>query len=367
MWDKCWDFVVDSLMKIFLPLICSYFAFQGSLFFNAAYDKASGLEFIGNQLLAPSQYLFMGQTASLSEDGTWEFSPRFNYERHFTLKTTASIVLLVPGFVLGSTFKAIALIDRNARLCHSDMLRGYRACHIRSNFAYYRSLGIQLPEQDALEPLKALGYLRRPGDEALLSDEKEALQAIGALLTEARIPWWLDCGSCLGAYRYGGVIPWDEDIDIAVFQPDFDNIRRILNQLDPKRYMVQDWSTREHPKSYLKVYIRKTKRLIDIYHFAIDENRRQASYVFSLENAWFFPTWWKKREMRCKAPASFAMLFPLKKCTFDNVMAFVPNDTEGFLRRYYGNNLAPAKKFNTQTSQYEKDITHPYWNTPHVH
>lgn len=220
---------------------------------------------------------------------------------------------------------------------------------------------------DAKEKLIAQGYKRRPGDEMTLFFEKEALKDISAILTNAQIPWWVDCGTCLGAYRYSGVIPWDGDIDIAVLAPDFANVQHALNQLDPKKYIVQDWSSRERPDSYMKVYVRKTGTLIDIYHFDIDLEKRQIAYILALESNLFFPEWWKVRERRFKVPVAFETVFPLKKAQFDGIEVFVPNNVEKYLQRYYGENLDPAKIYDPIADRYEKDLSHPYWQRVYAH
>jgi hypothetical protein len=365
MFDKLWDFIVNSSMTFFLPLVCSYFALSGSLFFNVACEEAYGLEKFADQILAPSHYLFMGRIAKRNLMGEWDFHPRYEYQDNFAIKTASSALALLPSFLIGSAAKAAALLQKETRKHHHEMKLALESTHVNSNLPYYESLGIHLG--DGKDRLVAQGHKRRPGDENNLAIEKEAFKQITTLLTKANIPWWIDCGTCLGAYRYGGAIPWDEDIDLAVLQPDFDNICRVLNQLDPNEYVVQDWSSRDFPKSYLKVYVRRSKTLIDIYHFAVDPEKQQATYILALETNFFFPEWWKIRERRFKTPAPFAILFPLKKATFDGIEVNVPNDTVKYLQRYYGENLAPAKIYDEVTGQYEKDLTHPYWQRAYVH
>ncbi len=365
MWDRIWDFLIDTLIALFMPLVCSYYALSANVFLNVSARDAKGLEWVGNMLLTPVQYLLAGREAVPRDDGTWEFVQRFDYTHAFWFKASSSIFALPPSLVLGSAVKGLNLLNETARHRHVSLLETIRSKEVHSNLAKYREIGLQIDNFAAW--LTPQGYQRRPGDEQVLIVEKEALRDITALLNEARIPWWVDCGTCLGAYRYGGVIPWDGDIDIAVLLPDFENVRHVLNRLDPKKYLVQDWSSREHLNSYVKVFIRKNKMLIDIYHFAIHAETKELQYVLSLENNIFFPEWWKIRERRFKAPVAFETVFPLKKALFDGIEVFVPNDTKKYLQRYYGENLNPVKIYNPLTGQYEKDLTHPYWQRMYAH
>ena len=36
------------------------------------------------------------------------------------------------------------------------------------------------------------------------------------ILTKYGVKYWITDGSLMGAYRHNGIIPWDEDIDIAI-------------------------------------------------------------------------------------------------------------------------------------------------------
>lgn len=363
--DHLWDFFVQLMQKTFMPLVLAYFTVTSSVFFNVSAENAKGLEKAANTLLMPAQYIMAGKVAIQTSDGTWKLVQRFEYSHYFWLKTCASAIALPPSLTLGTTLKALAFLSKTTRERHKSIVRSIKSTEIHSNLALYKTIGLNITPSS--EVLTSLGKTRKPGDENVLAIEKKGLQEITSLLNVANIPWWVDCGTCLGAYRYGGAIPWDADIDIAVLLNDFENVQHVLNKLDRKKYIVQDWSSREHPNSYIKVYMKESGTLIDIYHFAIDATAKNLHYILSLENNVFFPEWWKIRERRYKVPVAFDTVFPLKRANFDGVEVFVPNDTVKYLQRYYGENLEPVKIYDPITQRYEKDLSHPYWNRTYAH
>ncbi len=365
MLERFWDFLVDSMITCFMPLVCSYYAISANIFINVSARDATRLEWLGNTLLSPVQYLLAGKEAIKLPDGSWEFVQRFDYQNGFWYKTASSFFLLPPSLVFGTAVKAFGLLEIGARDRHRAMKASRDSTEVRSNVAKYEIMGIAV--STASTPLSSLGIRRRPGDEKALKEEKEALSEIAQILNDAKILWWVDCGTCLGAYRHGGAIPWDSDIDIAVLLPDFGNVMHALNHLDSKKYIIQDWSSREFPNSYIKVFIRKSGTLIDIYHFDIHPEKKEIFYILSLENNMFFPEWWKVRERRFKVPVAFDTVFPLKKAQFDGIEVFVPNDTVKYLQRYYGENLDPVKVYNPISDLYEKDLSHSYWQRAYAH
>lgn len=367
MFDKFFTFFVDTLIVAFLPLVHFYHAICSDMFLNVSYEEAVGIEKVANELLVPYQFVFSGRSAHIDETGRWHFSQRFSTEENFWPKVTLSIGALPASFVLGGAAKALAFLSPEVRERYTAMSRFYSPGAVVSHLDNYLSLGLPIDDPKNAPLFKHQGYLRKEGSENYLAEEKKLFQEIIHRLNEANVVWWVDCGTCMGAYRYGGIIPWDEDIDIALLLPDFDNAFCALSTLDKTRYIVQDWSGRDRPKTYIKVFLKRSSVLIDLYFFDIDPKKKELNYILSLENHTFLPKWWHIRESRFKVPTPFDLVFPLKKGEFDGIEVFLPNDPEKYLQLRYGDNLAPAKIYNPMTKEYEKDLSHPYWQRAYVH
>ncbi|MBP9841873.1 MAG: LicD family protein [Simkaniaceae bacterium] len=356
------DRFVDWTMRWGMPLVSVYHLITGSIFLNTVHQDAVGFERVGNFLLAPTQYLLAGKTLV---DG--ELSLRFEYkDPSFMTKTVTSLISLPISLPLGSVCKGIGYLSPLTRMHHKAIAEARSSQYSISNAALYEALGFRVnrfQESDSIPPPL---HVRRPGDECYMDEEKEALKEVIRLLSIHEIPFWVDCGALLGAYRYGGVIPWDVDIDIAVLQPDSKNVKRVLRALDPARFEIQDWSSRDKPNTYLKVYIRKTGRLIDIYHFRIDQERRLFQNIVSNIDCMFLPYYWVERESRYTKPIPIDYVFPLKKGYFDGIEVPVPNQVVKYLQNQYGENLAPCKVYDEKTGRYERDLSHPYWKFPYA-
>lgn len=352
-------------VKIGTPIVLIYHLLLGNVFLNVAAEDAQGLEAAANVMLAPVQYLLAGKKAVRDEEG-YNLEQRFQYRDHFIFKSTCCLVALPLSMTVGSTLKTLSFLDPATRRRHEEIERSLLSQKIVPHDAIYRDL--ELPIEDFAGTLfvDPPQYHRRPGEENCLQEDKEALKEIVRILNEHHIPFWVDCGTCLGTFRYGGAIPWDWDIDLAVLQIDHDNVKNALKSLDPNRFVVQDWSSRLLPKTYLKVYVKKTASLIDIYHFAVDKEEKTIHTVLSNEESLFLPESWKIRERRYTKPIPFAVVFPLKRALFDGIEVAVPKQTKEYLQVMYGENIAPAKVYNEITGNYEKDLTHPYWQQAHA-
>jgi len=358
-----WDKISDGIIFLSMPAVMMYHALTENVFLNTAASDAQGLESIGDALLSPVQYVLNGKVAIL-ENGEYVLEQRFDYSSLFPLKMGGSVFSLPLSLCLGSAVKGAAYLFEETRLRHKALAEAFTRGRTSSLRDYYQKIGLPVDvDGGTIDPPS---HRRRPQDENVLKPEKELLSEIARIFKKAQIPFWVDCGTCIGAYRYGGAIPWDNDIDIAVLLPDFDNIWNVLQELDHEKYHVQDWSNRCRPKTYIRVYIKETRNHLDLYHFAINPEKKEVAYLLSNEVSPFMTESWKVRERRYTVPSAFETIFPLKRANFDGIEVFVPNQTKKYLQERYGENIEPAKIYDPETGEYEKDLTHPYWQIPGV-
>ena len=87
------------------------------------------------------------------------------------------------------------------------------------------------------------------------------------------IKYFLVCGTALGAVKYGGFIPWDDDIDVGLFRPDYEKFLSESQGLLPENIFVQNYRTDvNYPALYCKLrdsnttYIEKTVKHLDMNH-----------------------------------------------------------------------------------------------------
>jgi len=57
------------------------------------------------------------------------------------------------------------------------------------------------------------------------------------------IPYYLVCGSALGAVKYQGFIPWDDDIDVGLLRPDYQRFLEVAPGELPDWCFLQNYNT----------------------------------------------------------------------------------------------------------------------------
>lgn len=89
----------------------------------------------------------------------------------------------------------------------------------------------------------------------LRNQEIQILDAIDFICSKMKIQWWLDGGTCLGALRHGGFIPWDDDIDIGMLRSDYERFCELAPRELPEGFSLHvSCNTEGYAAMFAKVY-----------------------------------------------------------------------------------------------------------------
>ena len=87
------------------------------------------------------------------------------------------------------------------------------------------------------------------------------------------LTYYLVCGSALGAAKYNGFIPWDDDLDVALIRSEYDTFCREAPHLLPEHYFVQTYmSEPAYPNLFCKIrdsrttFIEKSVKHLNLNH-----------------------------------------------------------------------------------------------------
>ncbi|MDE5789710.1 MAG: LicD family protein [Muribaculaceae bacterium] len=77
------------------------------------------------------------------------------------------------------------------------------------------------------------------------------LEYFDAFCKKHSLTYWLSSGTCLGAIRHQGFIPWDDDLDIEMFPEDYKRLLSLKEDFEDEFHILQDFET---DKEYITPY-----------------------------------------------------------------------------------------------------------------
>lgn len=93
----------------------------------------------------------------------------------------------------------------------------------------------------------------------------EALKKIIEVCDKHHLTYYLFGGSCLGAIRHQGFIPWDDDIDIAMPRPDFDKLMALKNEFGYPYFLQNMHTDRKYALTFAKLKHSKTAQIETVF------------------------------------------------------------------------------------------------------
>ena len=99
-------------------------------------------------------------------------------------------------------------------------------------------LNLNIPESFYREEIRD-GYTVSADMKKVWAVELDLLNEFIKLCDKYQLTWFADAGTILGAVRHGGMIPWDDDIDVMMLREDYDKFCEIAKDYFKYPYFFQ--------------------------------------------------------------------------------------------------------------------------------
>lgn len=114
--------------------------------------------------------------------------------------------------------------------------------------------------------------------------ELQSLDVLIEVCRKLKIRFFMYGGSLLGAVKYHGFVPWDDDLDIAMLREDYEKLIKEGAALFPKEYEIQHPKTNKRtPYPYIKLR-RKDTAMVEYRNHMIKINHGVYFDIYPIDN-----------------------------------------------------------------------------------
>jgi len=162
----------------------------------------------------------------------------------------------------------------------------------------------------------------------------QMMKDIHEILVNHGITYWVDFGTLLGTVRHKGQIPWDDDLDISLFdEKRFTSLKPIFEEYGYE-FIQWHFGYKMFPKDPVFYYECIKFPFLDIF---IAEKRKDGKIYYKYMNRYNRKMGWAglKREKK-EFFINENELFPIKKYTFGRIKVHGPNKPRIMLKCFFG-------------------------------
>lgn len=160
-------------------------------------------------------------------------------------------------------------------------------------------------------------------------DMVEMFVRVSDELNKAGVQWWMVTGTLLGTLRHGGIIPWDDDMDVGVNEADLEKLRSV--DWASMGYRLSEgkrlWKIQtDGPIRFPFVDVVPCKLHDGKWRYCLPVDESTGDYTYDVDKEWpndTYPDDW---------------IFPLKKVAWEHIEVWVPKEAERCVQHTYGDN-----------------------------